>query len=286
MEEARVQEIFFRDITLWDSRVLFCGRERCIPRTDTRPHIRSHVLLVFIVSGKGNFRSHTATYHLGAGATFCVFPGEFVFYKEDAQEPWTYYWVAFSGGKVLQILQQASVTPQQPVHMTSEIRELEALYRELLAYSSQQDWAVGLKIQSLLCDILYRYVKSAVKPEMLAAISTQCSEHIVRAVEYIKTHYSDNLTVAEVARAVGISREYFCMLFKQQFAIAPVRYIREYRLRTASMLLLTTRDSVAAIAERVGFSDYNYFTNQFTRQFGINPTGYRRAGQDGSMKSP
>ncbi|MEF2711987.1 MAG: AraC family transcriptional regulator, partial [Oscillospiraceae bacterium] len=102
----------------------------------------------------------------------------------------------------------------------------------------------------------------------------------------IKSHYQTELSVAEVSRAVGISREYFCMLFKRQFSISPVRYIREYRLKTASMLLLTTRDSIAVIAEKVGFHDYNYFTNQFTRHFGVSPTGYRKAGLDISIKSP
>ena len=286
MAERLLKEVYLPDIALGDSRVLFCGVEQCIPRTDTLPHIRSHFLMVFIVSGKGIFRNPTATYHLGAGATFCVFPGELVFYKEDAEDPWTYYWIGFSGGEVLQILHRASISPHRPVHIANDIRELEALYASVVSYSTRLDFSDKLKIQSLLYDILYHYARSVASPDALAAISTNCSQHIVCAVDYIKSHYQTELSVAEVARAVGISREYFCMLFKRQFSISPVRYIREYRLKTASMLLLTTRDSIAVIAEKVGFHDYNYFTNQFTRHFGVSPTGYRKAGLDISIKSP
>ena len=278
MAEPRLQEVYLQDIAIWDSNVLFCGVEQCVPRRDTLPHIRSHFLMVFIVSGKGTFRNHTATYHLGAGATFCVFPGELVFYKEDEEDPWTYYWLAFSGGEVLRVLLRASISPQRPVHITNDISELEALYEAVVSHSLHMDFGVGLKIHSLVYDILYHYVKSVVSPDALAAVTTHCSEYIVSAVDYIKSHYQAELSVSEVARAAGISREYLCMLFKRQFSISPVRYIREYRLKTSSMLRLTTRDSIASIAERVGFHDYNYFTNQFTRHFGISPTAYRKAG--------
>ena len=57
--------------------------------------------------------------------------------------------------------------------------------------------------------------------------------------------------------------------------VAPIRYLIRMRLKKA-LLLLTTVTPIADIARLSGFSDQNYFTRQFRKQFGITPNAFRK----------
>ena len=53
-------------------------------------------------------------------------------------------------------------------------------------------------------------------------------------------------------------------------------FLNEYRLRHATHLLATTKDSVALIAELSGFSRSSFF-RIFSEAYGMSPSDYRRA---------
>lgn len=272
-------EFYFEDPPQMDIRMLFCGEQNCPPGLFWGPGARSHYLLVYVKSGQGSFRTRSRVYHPGAGSTFCLFPGEQGYYCAEASDPWAYCWVGLDGGVVPRYLQQAGITPENPIHLTDGPQQLEDIYHRLLALCAQQQPALELRTTALLYELLYQYTASGNHTERVPSSAAACSPYVEQAIQYIQGHYRAPLSVTAVAREIGISREYLSILFKQQYGISPVEYLREYRLFSASLLLMTTSLSIAAVADAVGFPDYNYFSSCFLRRYGMSPSAYRKKGR-------
>ena len=54
-----------------------------------------------------------------------------------------------------------------------------------------------------------------------------------------------------------------------------IGYLTDYRMERAVELLLTTDDKTYMIAEKTGYSDPNYFSYAFKKQYGVSPSKYR-----------
>ncbi|MEH7179845.1 response regulator transcription factor [Neobacillus vireti] len=98
---------------------------------------------------------------------------------------------------------------------------------------------------------------------------------IDRVLEYIEKTPLDQITLKEVAESIHINPSYLSQLFKQQLNIKFVDYITELRIEESKRLLQHTTLRMSEIAERVGYSDLAYFSNNFKRIVGCSPSEYR-----------
>lgn len=101
------------------------------------------------------------------------------------------------------------------------------------------------------------------------------SPRIHQAVEYMATHLRGANTVEETARRFGYSRSRFAALFRLQTGQPPKQYLESLRLAQARQLLEYTNQTLAAIADHVGFSCPFYLSQRFKKHFGLSPRGYR-----------
>ena len=99
--------------------------------------------------------------------------------------------------------------------------------------------------------------------------------HLLRARDLADGRYGEPLTVADLARAAGLSRAHFSREFRRAFGESPHQYLLTRRLERAAALLRTTDHSVAEICLSVGLASIGSFTTSFTRTFGKSPTAYR-----------
>ncbi|MBQ8355447.1 MAG: helix-turn-helix domain-containing protein [Oscillospiraceae bacterium] len=100
----------------------------------------------------------------------------------------------------------------------------------------------------------------------------QIRENIQR---YIREHYSTEISMQSVARAMNYSDAYFCKLFKQCFKVNFSAWLNEYRIDRAREMLQNTRLSVREVSTACGYSDANYFARVFKRVTGKTPSEYR-----------
>ena len=92
---------------------------------------------------------------------------------------------------------------------------------------------------------------------------------------FIREHYTAELSMQTVAKAMNYSNAYFCKLFKQCFRVNFSAYLNEYRVARARELLQSTRLNVREVSTACGYSDSNYFTRVFKRITGKTPSEYR-----------
>jgi AraC-like DNA-binding protein len=101
------------------------------------------------------------------------------------------------------------------------------------------------------------------------------ARHLVRAKDLADSRYYEPLTVADLAKAAGLSRSHFSQQFRRAFGESPHAYLLTRRLERAASLLRNTDRSVADICLAVGLQGIGSFTTSFTRMHGMSPTAYR-----------
>jgi two-component system response regulator YesN len=101
----------------------------------------------------------------------------------------------------------------------------------------------------------------------------------VKAVEFILKHYMNEITLNSVAEYVGLSRNYFCKLFKDDTGENFIDFLNKVRIEKAKYIIQNSSCRVQEIASDVGFDDYRYFTKVFRQYTGSSPSDFRKAGK-------
>jgi transcriptional regulator GlxA family with amidase domain len=99
---------------------------------------------------------------------------------------------------------------------------------------------------------------------------------VSRAIELMRARLDAPLSVASMARAVGLSRAAFARRFVLSTGVSPLRFLNALRLERAAELLRDADAGLAEIAARVGYASEFAFSRAFKRHHGVAPSVYRR----------
>ena len=97
------------------------------------------------------------------------------------------------------------------------------------------------------------------------------------AIDYIKKHLEEDLTLSFMAKHFAFSKEYFSTIFKISTGFGFNEYLNQMRIAKVSHLLTETDKSVTEISSLCGFNDSNYFSAVFKKIMGITPLKYRQS---------
>lgn len=93
--------------------------------------------------------------------------------------------------------------------------------------------------------------------------------------EYVHSHYMEEISMQDAARAMNYSDAYFCKLFKQCFDQNFTAYLTGMRITEAKRLLRDRQINVKDVSAKVGYADSRYFAKVFKRMTGMLPSEYR-----------
>lgn len=97
-----------------------------------------------------------------------------------------------------------------------------------------------------------------------------------KAKQFIQEHYADSkLSVEMLCRYLNVSAAYFSTIFKRETGQSFVMYLTNVRMEEALELLNNTKDKTYVIADKVGYTEPNYFSYVFRKKYGMSPTKYR-----------
>jgi AraC-like DNA-binding protein len=91
----------------------------------------------------------------------------------------------------------------------------------------------------------------------------------------IHERYSDQLSLAALARHAGMSVSRFSCVFREAVGTSPLEYVAATRMREARQRLRAPALSIAEVAYAVGFQDSNYFSRSFKQHHGMSPREFR-----------
>jgi AraC-like DNA-binding protein/ligand-binding sensor protein len=116
---------------------------------------------------------------------------------------------------------------------------------------------------------------SALSNQLLTEKSNAEPPLVLRAREYIDKHKTEELSLADVAKAAGASVFHFCKVFHKATGLKFTDYVARVRLEDARTRLLNPNLRVSEIAYDVGFQSLTQFNRTFKRVFGQSPSEFR-----------
>ena len=108
-------------------------------------------------------------------------------------------------------------------------------------------------------------------PESITSVRTR------RFLQYIESHYQEDVTLDDLAGSAGVSKSECLRCFKTTLQTTPYKYLMDYRLSKAASLLKETNLPVSEIAIRTGFNGQSYFGKCFREKMNCSPREYRTA---------
>ena len=99
---------------------------------------------------------------------------------------------------------------------------------------------------------------------------------ILRAINYIKEHYRENLSLEQLAVYLDITPEYLSTLFNKEMGVNFTVFLKQFRISHAKRLLRGSDKKIYEIAAEVGYHDPKYFNRVFKEETGVSPGDYRQ----------
>lgn len=103
-----------------------------------------------------------------------------------------------------------------------------------------------------------------------------------RAVDFMRAHLRDEISLEQIAAQCGLSVSYFIRAFKRSTGVTPYQCFLRQRLEAAQQLLRGTMP-MTDVAQECGFADQSHFCRAFARQFGMTPGQWRRFHSSAAM---
>lgn len=130
-----------------------------------------------------------------------------------------------------------------------------------------------------LADRCARYLLADVRASQSAYMAlgflTAADPEVAAAERWARARLADDVSVGDVAAAVGMSARTFARRVERATGLSPVRFLRRLRVETAVDLLATTRLPVEDIARRVGYADPTTLRRVLRRETGRGPRDHR-----------
>ena len=134
------------------------------------------------------------------------------------------------------------------------------------------EWRISEQIYHLLIFLLDQNPSA----EAGEAGNTRLSESTRDAMEFIRIHYAEPISLEDIAQAVSLSQYHFSRVFKRDCGYSPHEFLMITRMDRAMYLLKTTDQPIKVVSRLVGYQNETTFTNAFTSRIGLSPSKFRK----------
>lgn len=164
--------------------------------------------------------------------------------------------------------------PEDPAQRTALERVLAAFQR------SPQEFGYEIRLRNDLSEIWLALLEQAQPLLGRPSRRTKTSEKVKEMMAYIHEHFSEKLTVSDLAATAFLSQRECFRAFRECLHTTPVEYMKSYRLQQACQLLRENKVSVTDVGQLCGLGSSSYFGKVFRETMGVTPSEYRRKWQD------
>ncbi|MCR5304771.1 MAG: AraC family transcriptional regulator [Lachnospiraceae bacterium] len=184
--------------------------------------------------------------------------------------------------RILPYLPFNSERPPRPLHLSVNPESRESF--ESALSSMLQLFLQNEEYSDILLDHMFQ--------QFMMTLSSMCSVPsesprygsteiaLLESIKHIEEHFSEDLSLNDVASFTGFSPSYYSRKFKVLTGKGFREYRDELRLNKAASLLRGTDMSISEISARCGFSSSTYFGDAFKAARGVSPSGYRKQEED------
>lgn len=220
--------------------------------------------LLFVLEGTGVLYQNGREYPLKAGDAFCVGPG--VSHEYRSSDGLVTAWITWRGSgceDILQYLDCSQFAFYEGIDCKKYARQIELIENEYFAK----------RREGILSALLYSMLISFFEEREQTVLSD-----LDRVICYMEEHFSERITIDELAKIYHSSKSTFCEKFKCAYGCTAFEKLIEIRLVNAeSMLKMNSTEKILAVAEKCGFRDVSYFCKAYKKKYGETPANHRIA---------
>jgi len=239
------------------------------------PHVHDTFVIELVEQGIDELTCASGLYHAHAGDIVLIHPGEVHTGRPVGSVPLSYQAI-YPGPQLL-----AEVTGSlghlaglAPTFTAPVLRDpllahrLRQLFRAL--EESDDSARSAALLQTTLATLVRRHGKTPAGERQ----SNPERPGIRRALDYIRAHACQPLTIDELSDVAELSRSHFVRVFHKEVGLGPHEFLINIRVDRARALLSRGRSITEAAAES-GFADQSHLTRWFKRIVGITPGNFR-----------
>lgn len=148
----------------------------------------------------------------------------------------------------------------------------------------QQEETSSLQIDSMVLELVNKLFNRNQEWTDYQSLSSSQKENYLSRIEqakgYLQTHFTQDISLADIASACYMGKFHFSRIFHQIAGITPYQYLMQFRLNHAAHLLKGSTMPVTQVAFDSGFNDSNHFSATFKSHYDISPSVFRQEKQD------
>ncbi|GAB3657198.1 AraC family transcriptional regulator [Echinicola sediminis] len=239
-----------------------------------RPKGSDEYILIYCIEGAGTIGMDNHRFHLDPNSFFIIEPNKPHFYMSDKENPWSIFWVHFSGilskGIFNRFTEQNDGKPIIIPFEKNRIAEFEYLIdvfkngisREVFEYSS-------MLLHKTLGSFIYYSLKSNKK------IESNNDKLVDNIILYLNNHIYESIKIDEISKEFNKSSSSIFSLFKQKTGHSLIHYFNLLKIQKACEMINLTSLSIKEISYQLNFQDPLYFSRLFKKYMGVSPSKYK-----------
>ena len=245
-------------------------------------HWHNSLEVLYIASGKMDTGINNAIYHLKRGDLIIINSGDIHFTRcRDyakiyvLQVPYpllnthipNYDYVRFQDS-------DGSVVFSNPAKVDELSRLMIQMYEIMLEQKPGYTLLFSSKLYQFLFILFQRY-----HTDISSRTKQKSDRNLIRleqVMNYVKSHYTQPISLEDAAQILSLNPEYFCRYFKKYMGMTFLEYVNSIRLYHIHQDLLNTNYSVSELMDRHGFTNYKLFSKMFRNTYGCPPGMFRR----------
>jgi AraC family transcriptional regulator of arabinose operon len=240
-------------------------------RLDKRIYSYEYCML-YCIDGCGWFSMNGNTWDINTGDVFFQFTNIEHSYGSDSQNPWSIYWICFTGESAPYYLNALNVTPDNPVLHIGKRSNVITEFNDIFNTLSDGYGHIQL-LHSSSCT--RQILTSIIKDQIDLNDDTLNGISIKKIINYMQSNIGKKLSLDELSSYSNLSKYYFIHKFKEKTGYTPSDYFSRLKIQKASELLIGSLMNVNEISEFLGYDNYCYFSLVFKKIIGCSPQQYR-----------
>lgn len=252
-------------------------------------HIHSHnyFQIYYVISGRITHHLEKSTAVLTSGDIFILPPNQ-PHYIETVDGEVDFYSLSFmpdyfqnvkEANKLildfllyLQTEQTEKIEPK--VSLSYEDTMLtNALLKRIMAEFSDNKTGKNEIIKETVSVLLSLFARVYFEENVPALTAKGNRQLVMHSIEYIKTHFDEEITLSEIVRQSAMSKTNFCTIFNSITGMPFKEYLNRYRIERAAELI-ASGEKVSVAGNYCGFSDFSTFYRNFKKYMKMSPSEF------------
>ena len=197
--------------------------------------------------------------------------------KASRERPWLGLKLKLDQREISQLMVDSNLPPLRTQQSSRGMAIGEVTLPLISAFQRLVDLLAERKDIPILAPIIQREIvyrllvgDQGARLRQMASAGSQ-SQQIARAIDWLKSHFTNPVRIEDLATQVNMSTSTFHHHFRALTAMSPLQYQKWLRLNEARRLMLSERLDATSAAFEVGYQSPSQFSREYSRSFGAPP---------------